>query len=310
MEETVSTPTWAPLKKKNRGKKMDITCKPNFFIAGMPRSGTTSLYTYLKQHPDIFLSLYKEPHFFGKDLTPNVYAIQDEEVYESLFRGAKKKKAVGEGSVWYLTSRTAAAEIKAFNPTAKIIIMLRNPLGMIYSLHGLYVRTGNEDRADFQEALSRQNERMNGMSLPAACYFPEGLFYTEVGKYYEKIKRFVDAFGIEKLHFVIFDDFAADTARSFKETLNFLEVDGNFQAEFDLEKADAIIRPMVLQQLRHAHPEVKKKLSTKTGLKAHKGPSRIPLAPGLKSQLKALFKEDIEKTGALIGRDLHHWCHE
>jgi hypothetical protein len=288
---------------------MSAECKPNFFIAGMPRSGTTSLYTYLKQHPDIFLSLYKEPHFFGKDLTPNVYAIREEEVYYSLFRGADGKKAVGEGSVWYLTSQTAAAEIKAFNPAAKIIIMLRNPVGMLYSLHGLYVRTGNEDIPDFPAALALQpeRERMNGLAMPPGCYFPEGLLYTEVGKYYEKMKRFVDVFGMENLHFIIFDDFSADEARSVRETLVFLEVDDNFRAELDLEKADALIRPMVLQQIRNAHPEVKKRLSIKMGLKAHKSPSRAPLPPELKSRLKALFKEDIEKTGALIGRDLNHW---
>ena len=289
---------------------MKIKCKPNFFIAGMPRSGTTSLYTYLKQHPDIFLSLYKEPHFFGKDLTPNVYAIQDEDVYYSLFHGADGKKIIGEGSVWYLTSQTAAIEIKGFNPAAKIIIMLRDPLGMIYSLHSLYVRTGNEDRIDFQEALNLQHERIKGKSVPTACYFPEGLLYMEVGKYYEKIKRFVDALGRERLHFVIFDDFASDTAQSFRETLAFLGVDDHFQAEFNLEKADTIIRPMVLQQIRCAHPEVKKKLSTKTGLKAHKSPSRTPLPSELKVRLKAHFKEDIEKTGELIGRDLNHWCAE
>jgi hypothetical protein len=288
---------------------MSATCKPNFFIAGMPRSGTTSLYTYLKQHPDIFLSLYKEPHFFGKDLTPNVYAIQDEAVYYSLFAGAEGKKAVGEGSVWYLTSRTAAAEIKAFNLGVKIIIMLRNPLAMIYSLHGLYIRTGNEDMPDFQAALDHQPDRMKGLAMPPGCYFPEGLCYTEVGKYYEKIKRFVDVFGMEKLHFIIFDDFSADEAQSVRETLAFLEVDENFRVELDLEKADALIRPMVLQQIRHAHPEVKKRLAIKTGLKAHKSSARTPLQLELKSRLKALFKEDIEKTGELIGRDLKHWCH-
>ncbi|MCU0287097.1 MAG: sulfotransferase [Acidobacteria bacterium] len=286
---------------------MSSQYKPGFFIAGMPRSGTTSLYTYLKQHPDIFLSLYKEPHFFGKDLTPNVYAILDEEIYYSLFAHAQGKKAIGEGSVWYLTSKTAASEIKTFNPKAKIIIMLRDPLGMIYSLHSLYVRTGNEDRIDFQEAVSLQEERMEGKAIPTACYFPEGLLYMEVGQYYEKIKRFAGAFGMERLHFVIFDDFAANTAQSFKETLAFLEVDEHFQAEFDLAKADALIRPMVLQQLRHAHPEVKKKLSTKTGLKAHKSPARASLPPEFKNRLTAFFKEDIEKTGALIGRDLSGW---
>ena len=281
--------------------------KPNFYIAGMPRSGTTSLYTYLKQHPDIFLSLYKEPHFFGKDLTQNIYNIQDEDVYYSLFEGAAGKTAIGEGSVWYLTSKTAAAEIKAFNPSAKIIVMLRNPETMIYSLHSLYVRTENEDRADFEEALGLEPARMRGEAIPSGCYFPEGLYYTEVGKYHEKVKRFTDMFGKESVHFVIFDDFAADTARSYRETLTFLGVEPDFRAEFDLKKADEVIRKLVFNEIRHAHPEVKKKLSNKTGLRAHKSPPREKLSPELRSRLRSLFKEDIEKTGDLIGRDLTHW---
>jgi len=286
---------------------MNPECKPNVFIAGMPRSGTTSLYTYLKQHPDIYLSVYKEPHFFGKDLTQNAYSIQDEAVYYSLFDRAAGYSAVGEGSVWYLTSRTAASEIRAFNPSAKIIIMLRNPVDMIYSLHSLYVRTGNEDSTDFGEALDRQQARENGESLPSGCYFPEGLFYTRVAAYYEKIKRFTDTFGMEGVHFVIFDDFAADTARSYREVLDFLGVDTGFRAVFDLKEADVSIRKRVFNEIRHAHPEVRKKLASKTGLRAHKGPRREKLSPELIARLRSLFKEDIEKTGRLIGRNLTHW---
>jgi hypothetical protein len=282
--------------------------KPNLFIVGMPRSGTTSLYTYLKQHPDIYLSLYKEPHYFGKDLTQNTYCIRDEEVYCSLFEQAENKKRIGEASVWYMTSKTAAAGIKKFNPAAKIIIMLRNPIEMIYSLHGLYTRTGNEDVTDFREALEIQPERMKGLRIPETCYFPEGLFYTEVAKYEDKIKRFVDAFGMENIHVIIFDDFASNTAISYTGTLRFLGVDANFQAEFDLRKASDIVRPMVLHQLRHVHPEVKEKLSIKTGHRAHQGPKRSSLSLELKSRLQRLFKEDIEKTSELIHRDLTHWC--
>jgi hypothetical protein len=265
------------------------------------------LYTYLKQHPGIFLSVFKEPHFFGKDLTRNEYFIREPGVYDSLFAGAEGKTAVGEGSVWYLTSKTAAGEIKAFNPGAKIIVMLRNPVDMIYSLHGLYVRTGNEDVTDFREALEQQPDREKGLAVPEACYFPEGLLYTEVGKYYEKVKRFVDTFGMEKIHVVIFDDFAAGTAQCCRETFEFLGVDPGFRVECDPDKASQSIRPLVLQQIRRAHPGVKKKLSAKTGLRAHKSPRRTPLSPQLKSRLKALFREDIEKTSRLIGIDLNHW---
>jgi len=111
--------------------------KADFFIAGMPRSGTTSLYTYLKQHPGIYLSLYKEPHFFSKDLTQSSYNIQDEEIYNTLFAHAGDQQVTGEGSVWYLSSKKAALAIKEYNPQARIIIMLRNPVDMIYSLHSL-----------------------------------------------------------------------------------------------------------------------------------------------------------------------------
>jgi hypothetical protein len=283
------------------------TCKPNFFIAGMPRSGTTSLYTYLKQHPEIYLSIYKEPHFFGKDLTRNIYCIRDEEIYFGLFAGAGGKKRIGEASVWTLTSVTAAAEIHAFNPTAKIIIMLRNPLDMIYSLHSLYLRTKNEDIPDFQQALEKQADRMNGQAIPAGCYFPEGLFYLEVAKYYEKIKRFMDIFTRENLHIVIFNDFVKQTPRCYREILQFLQVDPNLETEFDIKKAAQVIRPKVLGQIRRGHPEVKKKLSSKTGPEAHQGPPRPPLPPALSLRLQRVFKDDIKKTSQLIGKDLMHW---
>ena len=141
------------------------THKPDFFIAGMPRSGTTSMYTYLKQHPDIFLSIYKEPNYFCKDLSQSDYNVRDEALYHSLFVHAAGKKRIGEGSVWYLTSTTAASEIKKFSPSAKIIVMLRNPVEMIYSLHSLYLRTGNEDTVDFEQALALQPDRMKGLFI-------------------------------------------------------------------------------------------------------------------------------------------------
>src|SRR5438093_1590857 len=105
---------------------------PTFFIVGAPRCGTTALYTYLRQHPDLFLPENKEPHFFGSDLYhPGFVRNLDE--YLSLFLEAGNKKRAGEASVWYLYSRNAAAEIMAFCPSARIIAMLRNPVDMMYS---------------------------------------------------------------------------------------------------------------------------------------------------------------------------------
>ena len=112
--------------------------------------------------------------------------------------------------------------------------MLRNPVDMIYSLHGLYVRTKNDEVKDFPTALALQADRMKGLSIPQTCYFPEGLFYTEVARYYEKIKRFAEVFERKNIHVVIFEDFVTHTPQSYKDTLDFLELAPGFPAEFDL----------------------------------------------------------------------------
>ena len=291
--------------------------KPDFIIVGMPRSGTTSMYTYLKQHPGLYLSVYKEPHFFGKDLTPTVYGIREEDVYYSLFSGAGEKQLSGEASVWTMASRTAAAEIYAVNPAAKIIIMLRNPIDMIYSLHDLYLRTGNEDTVDFQQALEKEPQRKQGSAIPPGCYFPEGLCYTEVGRYNEKVERLVEVFGMGEaastqegtsraVHVVIFDEFVKETASSVKGVLEFLGVDPGVPLEFEMKKALAMIRPQVLKQLRRARPEVRKLVALKPD-EVHMGSVRPPMSRGLRSHLKGLFGEDIEKTGQFIGKDLMYW---
>jgi len=99
--------------------------KPDFFLVGAPRSGTTSLYTYLKQHPEIYVAIQKEPHFFGSDLTPLPGGIREEDLYLSLFAGAGDRRRAGEGSVYYLSSQQAPFEIQAYAPGARILILLR-----------------------------------------------------------------------------------------------------------------------------------------------------------------------------------------
>ncbi len=114
------------------------------------------MYDYLKQHPEIFMPERKEPNFFGTDLGLSPYFIRDEKEYLSLFSGARNEKRVGEASVLYLFSKLAATEIKECNPAASIIIMLRNPVDMIHSLHSQYVYNGWEDIVEFEAALDSE----------------------------------------------------------------------------------------------------------------------------------------------------------
>ena len=112
-----------------------MTNKPDFFIVGAPKCGTTALYTYLKQHPEIFMSPQKEPQFFANDVLGDRRHTCTWAEYLSCFAAARGAKRIGEASVAYLGSPCAPKQIKMFNPAAKIIIMLRNPVDMMHSLH-------------------------------------------------------------------------------------------------------------------------------------------------------------------------------
>ncbi|MDC0711358.1 sulfotransferase [Stigmatella sp. ncwal1] len=280
--------------------------KPNFFMVGAPRCATTSMYTYLKQHPEIFLSLLKEPLYFGSDLTRQPLAITDEASYLSLFAGAGDAKVIGEGSVFYIMSKRAPDELKAFSPAARILIMLRDPVNMMHSLHSMYLRTGNEALEDFEDALEAEAARAQGQRLPPRCYFPEGLQYRSVARYAEPVERFFRTFGRERVHVLIFEDLVRDTAGEYRRTLEFLGVDSHPPVELNVDKATALIRPTVLKQMRAATPEVRKKL--KTVGDTHRGPRSKPLSASLQARLHEELRPDVERLSSLLGRDVTHWC--
>ena len=116
---------------------------PNLFIVGAPKCGTTFLYHYLKKHPDIYFPEFKEPHYFGSDLIRRngAYNLSLRE-YKNLF--STEKKVIGEASTFYLFSKKAAQEIYNFNPHSKIIIMLRDLVDLVHSLHSQFVFSGDE----------------------------------------------------------------------------------------------------------------------------------------------------------------------
>ncbi len=281
--------------------------KPNFFIVGAPRCGTTSLYAYLKQHPEIYVSVDKEPHFFGSDLTPQPGTIREEDLYLQLFAGAGDRPRAGEASVWYLSSRRAPFEIRDWSPAAKIVILLREPSQMAHSLHALYSRTGNEDLPDFATALAAEPERREGGRIPPRAYFPEGLLYTDAARYAEKVERYFAVFGRENVHCILFDDFVRDTAAVYRRTLEFLGVDPGFQAELDPQRANQRVRMLAVRQLRQLPPELLRRIRFQE-MKLHASSApRAPLAAAVAARLRQLFAEDVARLGSLLGRDLGAW---
>lgn len=280
--------------------------KPDFFIAGAPRCGTTSMYAYLRQHPQIHVSVHKEPHFFGSDLTRLPGAIRDEALYLSLFAGAGDRLRAGESSVHYLSSRRAPFEIHDYAPAARILILLREPLAMAYSLYSLYTRTGNEDLATFEEALLAEPERREGHRVPAGAYFPEGLLYGEEAFHAAKVERWLAAFGREQILCILFDDFVRDTAAVYRRTLEFLGVDASFAAELDPRRAAELARIQVIRQLRQAPLEVRRRMQFEQ-MKQHQGPPRPAPDAALAARFRARVAADVARLGELLGRDLSAW---
>jgi len=279
---------------------------PNFFIVGMPRSGTTSLYTYLKQHPEVYLSILKEPHFFSTDLTSIPVYVKDENEYLGLFNSVKNEKIIGEASVWYLMSKVAASKINAFSPESKILIMLRNPADMLFSLYNLYIRTENEDADSFEVALEKIDQRRKGYLLPKKLYFPEGLVYTDIGLYFEKIKRYINIFDSRRLKVVVFEKFITDPLSELQSIMEFLQITKTYPIELDLKKAKRIISEKVISQLKNSTKEIREKVRIKNG-KTHLGSKPIPFHRETKEKLLHYFSDDIYKTSQLLNIDLQCW---
>ena len=280
--------------------------RPNFFIVGAPRSGTTSLYAYLWQHPEVYVSIHKEPQFFGSDLTTLAGAIREEELYLELFAGAGDRPRVGEASVWYLMSKKAPSEIRAFAPDAKIIALLRDPVQMACSLHALYTRSGNEDLPTFEEALAAEPERRRGRRIPPGAYFPEGLIYTDVARHAAEVERYFAVFGRENVHCIVFDDLVRDAAAVYRQALEFLGVDPGFEAELDPRRANERVRMAAIRQLARVPPEVRRRIRFKD-IRLHESAPRLPLPAELAEHLRELFAEDVARLGSLLGRDLTAW---
>jgi hypothetical protein len=196
--------------------------KPNFFIVGAPKCGTTSLSFYLREHPNVFFSKPKEPHHFSTDLSKRKGDVINRERYLNLFRGANSYKAVGEGSVWYLYSKVAVSKIIQFNPRAKFIVMIRNPVDMFRSLHSYLLTTLDEDIRDPCKAWELQKERSVGRFLPPYCRGSEYLQYGDICKLGEQIRRLFEIVPNNKnIKIIKFIDFKKNTKKHTRTSWRF-----------------------------------------------------------------------------------------
>lgn len=300
-----------------------LPAKPNFFIVGAPKCGTTALYEYLRPHPNIFMAKVKEPHFFAKDLGAYPF-IKTMEAYLKLFaESTAEHLRVGEASVYYLRSAVAIPNIRQFNPDAKIIAMFRNPVDMVYSMHSQLVHVAEEPVEDFETAWRLQGRRSQGLDLPPNRRESFLFQYTEYGRFGTQAERLLSVFPREQVKLILFDDFAASPERVYDDVIAFLGIPHDNRTEFPRINENKSARVGWLRTfyrkpprgLRTAVRQLKQALGAESiaavkkrivDLNTVKG-SRPPLSPALRAELVDTFRDEVTLLSRIMGRDLSHW---
>ena len=305
---------------------------PNFFLIGAPKCGTTAMSNYLSQHPDIHMGP-KEMHFFGADLRADEATHQSKDKYLSRLNEGKNvdTRYLGEASVWYLYSQTAAYEIKEFSSSAKILIMLRKPIDMLYSLYYQWLHEG-KFLPSFKEAIEQEDE----IRKKAEPMFSEGkrwraVMHTDLAKFYEQVNRYYNVFGKENVKIIIYDDFQKNIQQVYQEILDFLEIDSCLIPErFEKINSHKRYKNYVFHRLfsnPHETPELERKLSSNlrkiiktlipTNLRKNirdrlinwntVTSERPIMEPEVHQYICRKLAPDIDKLSSLTNRDLTYW---
>jgi hypothetical protein len=297
---------------------------PNFLVIGAQKA-TTSIFQYLRQHPDVYMNLdSKDARFFAfEGAAPDtargpgdrelmtrktVTAIQD---YRALFAGASGEKAVGETSPIYLYVPEAADRIKRYVPEAKLIAVLRNPVERAYSAYLSFVRFGHE-RLTFSEALRQEAVRIQEGWHPIWHYKTRGFYHPQLTRFYRLFPR-------EQIAIHLYEDLVDEPVGVTQSVFRFLEVDDGFVPETSRNYDDvpAIPRSRAFERLlRRPHPLKSAlepllpsglRLAVRTGLQERNRTQAPPLPDDAREELTESYREDVLRTQELIGRDLSGW---
>jgi hypothetical protein len=305
---------------------------PNFFIVGAQKAGTTSLYHYLNQHPQVYMSPIKEPFFFDHEIDSEGEVVRREfsghrqpprfnniEEYSTLFEGARDEKAIGEATPLYIYAPGTAQRIEKHVPGAKSIALLRNPADRAYSAFLYAVRMGVEPLTDFSQALLEEPFRIrNGWHYV--------FHYRSRGLYYQQLKRYYEVFGRERLGVWLYEDMIENPASVAQSVFRFLEVDDSFTPDTSSKYNPAGVPASgsaraAMRATNRAVWILQKVLAPKSSIlplafeMRRVVQSRVltkppPIDPEIRKGLIEGYREDILKLQELIGRDLSAWLED
>lgn len=297
---------------------------PNFIIIGAAKSGTTALYKYLQQHPDIFMSEVKEPRFFafeGDTLTfkgPqdhgtrfNAETITDLTTYQRLFDDVQNESAIGEASPAYLSSaEKASARIQHHVPQAKLIAILRQPAERAYSGFMHTVRNGWEQNLNFDQVLQQEQQRIQD-------HWGALWQHQTLGFYSQQLTHYYGRFPQEHIRVYLYDDLKKDAQGLMRDIFDFLEVDATFEPDMSKKvNVSGITRSQWLRKFLNRPDPIKnvlkpllpKRFRKSLVQKAKSGNLVRPtISPEIRHQLTQVYRDDILMLQDLIDRDLSTW---
>jgi hypothetical protein len=294
---------------------------PNFLIIGIAKAGTTSIYQYLAQHPQIAMSSLKEPDFFEfgehDQSPPSIYPFRSWSVatltdYQALFTALPATMRLGEASTSNIEAR-ACARISRYLPSAQFICSLRQPVERAYSAFSMQLRRGNEPEPDFRRAYLDSPRRWAGrfeLGLPTYAHF-------DAGWYVRRLIDWLTRFPRRQLHIGLYDDLTAAPVAFMRSLYAFLEVDDRFLPDVSIAhnrgsgvRSARISWLLKRQALRRwvgwlLPRPVRRHLVTSLH-QLNRMPIPV-LDPGLRNELTRPQQDDILRLQDLIGRDLTHW---
>lgn len=319
---------------------MTGTRVPNTFVVGAAKSGTTALWYYLGQHPDVYLAPVKEPHRWAEDLRlsshpflarhPELFLPRgavdfwtarmgpvtdglgaDPDSYPSLYAAAGAQRVVGEADPAYLLSEVAAERIAAHHPDARIVMVLRHPVEVVHSLHAMLRLGANEPHWDVADAVAASRDRPVG-DPPGHDAWTR---YLEVVRFAPQVRRYLEAFPREQVLVTLFDDLRADVVAWLHGVQDFLGVARHTPSDLRPANDSRMARsprlhrllldppPTLARVLRRLPPAVRVRAMAANMTAV----PRDPLPPALRRELTAELAPDVRELADLIDRDLSHW---
>jgi hypothetical protein len=264
------------------------------------------------------------PNIQDADLPPAGSVKTNEDYLQRCFGhcAGKDYLEIGDGSVWHLYSQEAVANILRFDPSARFIVMVRNPIDLCRSHYEKSCEMLWEDRPHFEEAWQMQEERRRGRHVSALCPDSRLLVYGEIAKLGKQVERAFALIPAPQRLVILYDNFARDTALVYAQVLSFLGVPHDGRSEFPRINEARRVRSRWLWRTIVGALTVAVRFKDKLigpgsfGVYANLSPYFLvskrggpaPISDQLRREMRDYFADDIRCLSMLLNCDLSHWA--